>query len=174
MVALALNLISAHYQGRPVSNQSEASNSHAESREAYIVQSRPTVSDRDDLQRSVLAIDNAQIRGQGPFRNADGAVPRLVQQHGVEGDVERADVGSEAQVERHVGPGVVEVDDQAAAIKRPQGSVVVGRIGGVDVGACPRFVSHGNGRDEERTGGGGRASFCTSTYKGTDTEMRVG
>ena len=50
----------------------------------YVVQGCATVANGDDLEGRLCAVSNVEVDGKFEFWNADGAVARLVEQHGVE------------------------------------------------------------------------------------------
>ncbi len=113
----------------------------------HIVQCRTTLTESDDLDRTSSAVGRGQPRGKRNAGHAEGAVARLVPERWCEGVVEVGRVIAQAYVDEDIGPRVVQVQDQAAALDGPVGAVA---RAGVDATACEVGVSD---RDRSRTNG---------------------
>lgn len=82
------------------------------------------------MDAGLVPVGHLQIDGKRQLGNAKCAVSGRVDQRWGEGIVEDCDVLAEAEVDEDVGPRVVQLQFETAAIQGPFGSVAVGEVAG--------------------------------------------
>lgn len=100
----------------------------------HVIQGSTARAGRDDLQRGASAVGEVGAGGDVQLGDAERAVARLVPEVRREGDVEICHVRPEPEVDKDVGPRVVQVQLERAARQRPLGHITGS---GRRTGACP-------------------------------------